>query len=183
MLWMVKTVGIPWKRGVFVVEGAQQNGNQRGLPVVAVEDIGHAEDFCGLQNGAAIEGKALGIVMVIAERSAVESVTIVERRIINEVELDAVLLAAVEHRAEAVMVVKGNGDAGDDGARILQMGLPVERQVHCDLMAEFGDGARQGSDNVGKSSSFGKRNTLGCGKQDVHRASGKARTEVGCAAS
>ncbi len=51
--------------------------------------------------------------------------------------------------------------------------LPVERQVHCDLVAESGDGARQGSDYVGKSSGFGKRNTLGCGKQDVHRASAK----------
>ncbi len=51
------------ERGVFVVKGAQENGNQRGLPVVAVEDIGHAEDFGGLQNGAAIEGEALGIVI------------------------------------------------------------------------------------------------------------------------
>jgi hypothetical protein len=106
--------------------------------------------------------------MVVAERSAVESVAIVERRIINEVELDAVLLAAIDYGAETISVIKGYGDAGDDGTGIFQKCLPVERQVHCDLMAEGGEGARQGSDDVGKSSGFGKRNTLGCGKQDVH---------------
>ncbi len=129
MLWMVKTVGIPCERGVFVVKSAQENGNQRGLPVVAMEDIRHAENFGGFQNGAAVECEALGIVMVIAERSAVESVAIVERRIIDEVELDAVLLAAVDHRAEAVTVIKGNGDAGDDGARIFQMAVSAGREA------------------------------------------------------
>ena len=103
---------------VLVVQGAQENGNQSGLPVVAMEDIRHAEDFGGFQNSAAIEGEALGIVMIIAERGAVESVAIIERRIIDEVKLDAVLLAAVAHRAEAVTVIKGNGDAGDNGSRI-----------------------------------------------------------------
>jgi hypothetical protein len=43
-------------------------------------------------------------------------------------------------------------------------------------VAEFGNGARQRSQNVGKSSGFGERNTLGCGKQNVHKASAKART-------
>ncbi len=137
---------------------------------MAMEDIGHAEDFGGFQNGAAIEGKALGIVMIVAERSAVESIAIKERRIIDEVELDAVLLAAVDHRAEPVSGRQTDGDAGDDGTRIFEMGLPVQRQVHCDLMAECGDGTRQGSDDVGKTSGFGKRNTLGSSKQDVHES-------------
>ena len=73
------------ERGVLVVQGAQENGNQRGLPVVAMEDVGHAEDLGGLQNGAAIQGEALGIVMIVAQRSAVESIAIVEGRIIDEV--------------------------------------------------------------------------------------------------
>ena len=39
-------------------------------------------------------------------------------------------------------------------------------------------GTRQGSDDVGKSSGFGKRDTLGCGKQDVHEASAKLEQEL-----
>ncbi len=178
---MVKTSGDSVEHGVFIVQGAQENGNQSGLPVMAMENIGQAEDFGGLENGAAVECEALGIVMVVAKRSAIESLTIVERRIIDEVELDAVLLAAVHNGAEAVTVIERNGETGDDGAGIFEkrLCLPVERQVHCDLVTESGNGTRQGSDDVGKSSGFGKRNTLGCGKQDVHVAS--AMQEIGCA--
>jgi hypothetical protein len=143
-----------------------------------MEDIRHAENLGGLKNGAAIKRETLGIIAVISERSAVKSIPIVEGRIIDKVELDSVLQAAVNDGAEAVSVVKGNGDAGDHGMRILQMRLPVERQVDCDLMTKRGNGTGQGSDDIGKASGFRKGNTLGCSKEDVHGASAGTRTEV-----
>ncbi len=58
------------------------------------------------------------------------------------------------------------------------MGLPVERQIDCDLMTERGDRTRQSSDDIGEASCFRKGDTLRCGKQDVHVASAITRTEV-----
>src|SRR5471030_3248642 len=104
-----------------------------------MEDIGDAKYFGGFQNGAAIECEALGIVIVVAERSAVERIAIIERRIIDKVELDTVLLAAIEYRTETLMVIERNGDAGNHGRWVLEMSLPVKRQVHCYPMAEFGE--------------------------------------------
>ena len=40
------------------------------------------------------------------------------------------------------------------GSFQVRLGLPVERQVHCDLVTESGNGARQGSEDVGKSSTL-----------------------------
>ena len=84
---MVKTHGRVAKAGIFVVERLQQNRNQSGLPVVAVKNVGRAEDLRRFQHGAAKQGEALGVVVVVAQRSAVESVAVEERRIVDEIEL------------------------------------------------------------------------------------------------
>ncbi len=93
---MVKTVETDLNAGSSCVECLQQDGNERGLPVVAVEDVRHAEYLGSLQHGAAVEGKAVGIVGVIAQRGAVQVLAVEERRVVNEVILDAGLPAPVQ---------------------------------------------------------------------------------------
>ncbi len=83
-----------------------------------MEYVGHAEDLAGLQHGAAKQGIALGIIRVIAQGGAVERIAVKVRRIINKVKLHAVVASAIDHGTEAVMVVKGNGDAGDGRGRL-----------------------------------------------------------------
>ena len=94
MLWMVKTVATSRKRGVFGVLRAQQDGNQRGLPVVAVENLRDAENLRGFQHGAGEQGEALGVVGIVARRGAVERIAVEEGRIIDKVELDSGVFAA-----------------------------------------------------------------------------------------
>jgi hypothetical protein len=52
----------PAKNRISFIAGAQQDGDKRGLPVVAVEDFRHAQDFGSFQRGAAIKRETLGIV-------------------------------------------------------------------------------------------------------------------------
>jgi len=88
------------------------------------------------------------------------------------------VFSAIDDGAEAVAVIKWNCDAGDDGARLLDLRAAVQRQVHCDLVAESGDGAGQSPDYIGQSSGFRVWNTLGCSEQHVHGASAEARINI-----
>ena len=95
---------------------------------MAVKDIRRSQGLGGLQHGPAKQGKALGVIVIVAERGAVELIAIEERRVVDEIELHSGAEAAVEHRAETVTVIEGHGDAGDYLARVVELGLPVARQ-------------------------------------------------------
>ncbi len=166
---MVKTAGHGAERGVFGVERFQQNGHQRRLPVVAVEDVGGAEDLGGLQHRAREQGEALGVVGIVARGRAVELLAVEERRIVDEVEFDAGVGAAVEHRAEAVLVVKGHGDAAQQGARTVEPGLAVLGKVNVHLVADGSQSRRQSAHHVGETAGLRERNTLRGHKGNAHQ--------------
>ena len=48
-------------------------GTSADLPVVAVENIGHAQNFRALDDGAAEQGEALGVIVIVAQRRSVKS--------------------------------------------------------------------------------------------------------------
>ena len=54
---------------------------------MAMEDIRRSQELDRFQHGAAKQGVALGIVMVVAKRGAVELIAIEERRVVDEIEL------------------------------------------------------------------------------------------------
>src|SRR5208283_3483826 len=136
-----------------------------------MEDIGYAEDLRRLQYCAAEQGETLGIVVIVTQRSTVEGFAIEIRRVVNEIELHSRAYAAVKYRTEAVPVIEWDRDAGDDFARILQLGLFVTRKKDGDLVPQISERERQGTDDVCQPASLGKRHALGCREGDMHETS------------
>src|SRR5579872_1495330 len=99
------------------IRAAQQNRDQRRLPVVGVKNIRDSQQLGRLQHGPAIEVEALGIVGKIGVTMAIDAVTVEVFRTLDEVKLHAVDFPAIEHRGEAVEVVEGHGNAGDAHGR------------------------------------------------------------------
>src|SRR5271167_4725113 len=127
------------KGRVLLVQRLAQYGNQRCLPIVAVEHVGYAENLRGLQHGTAEKREALSVVVIVAQRRAVECVTVEVRRVVNEIELHSSADAAVEHGTKTVAVVERDGDAGDDLSRIIELGLLVAWKIDRDLVAQVGE--------------------------------------------
>src|SRR5450759_2776646 len=109
--------------------------------------------------------------MVVAQRCTVERIAVEERRVVNEIELHSGANAAVDDGTEAVAVIEGNGDAGNDDARVVELGLFVTREVDGNLMTQAGEGGRQGANDIRQPAGFGKGYALGCRKGDIHETS------------
>ena len=165
---MVKTQGVVGERRIFVVQRLQQDRNQRGLPVMAMQNVGRSEDLCGLQNGARKQSEALGVIVIVAQGGAVKSVAVEERRVVDEIELHSGALAAVEHGAEAVAIVEGHRDAGDNRSWIFELSLAVAGKKDRDLVTEIGQRRRQRSNDIREAAGLGKRHALGCRESDMH---------------
>src|SRR5208282_1986064 len=135
---------------VLGVKRLPQYGNQRRLPIVAVKHIGHTENLGGFQNGAAEQGEALSVVVIVAQRRTVERIAVEVRRVVNEIELHSSAHAAVEHRTKTITVVKGDGNAGDHLARVVELGLFVTGKIDSDLVAQVGECGWQGAYDIGQ---------------------------------
>ena len=61
-----KNTGRPGERWIIVVQGLQQDGNQGGLPIVTMKEVGRSHNLCRLQHGPAKQRKALGIIVIVA---------------------------------------------------------------------------------------------------------------------
>ena len=110
---------------------------------MAVKNIGHAQHLAGLQHGAAVERKALGVVRIVAGRSAVERVALKKRRVIDEVELHPGALSSIQHRAEAILVVKRDGNAGQKHLGVRELGLFIFGKIDGDVVAQLRQGLGQ----------------------------------------
>jgi hypothetical protein len=137
--------------GVLGIERAQHHRDERGLPVVAVEDLRHSQHLGGFEYGARKHGEALGVIGIISGGSAVESFAVEVGRIIHEVKLNPGwrIRARGDDRAEAILVVEGDGDAAHDSLRVGEFGLTIARNVDAHLMSQSGQGTGQGADHVG----------------------------------
>ncbi len=110
---MVSTTAGAAQHGISRVDGAQIDRNQRGLPVVDVEDCRDAELLGGFNDGAAEQAKALPVVGIVAALGAVKLLAVKEFRAIDKVILHPVALAAVDDADEAVVVLERDGDGAD----------------------------------------------------------------------
>jgi hypothetical protein len=126
---------------IEVVDGPEVDGEHRRLPVVQVEDVGHAELLAGFENGAAEEAEPLPVVGVFAGGRGVDGFAVEEFRAIDEIELDPVALSAIHNCGETVVVRKRDGDAGDGDFLLWEvvLNLAVERDVDRNLMALPGE--------------------------------------------
>src|ERR1700741_4753833 len=96
---------------VFGVLRSEQHRDQRRLPIVAVKDVGHAENFRALEDGAAKQSKALGVVRKIAGGGAVQSLTIKEGRVIDKKETNPRIPSPGQNGREAIAVIEGHSNA------------------------------------------------------------------------
>src|ERR1035441_3384068 len=113
--------------------------------------------------------------MVIAQRCTVERIAVEERRVVDEIELHSGAHPAVEDGTEAVAVIEGNGDAGNDDARVVELGLLITREEDGNLMAQAGDRGRQRAYDIRQPAGLGKGYALGCHKGDIHETSRRER--------
>src|SRR5258707_7724879 len=101
-----------------------------------MENVGHAQNLRGFQDGAGEKGEALGIVGIVARRSAIERIAIKKLRILDKIEANSGLAASGNDRRETILVVKWDRDAPDHGRGLGESGLAVTRQVDGHLMSE-----------------------------------------------
>ena len=110
--------------------------------------------------------------MIVAQWSTIQPFAVEEGRIVDEIELHSGAHTAVEHRAEAIAIVERHRNAGNDRARMVELGLPVTRKKDGNLEAQISERRRQGADDIGEATRLGERNTLGRRKGNMHESSG-----------
>ena len=140
------------------------NRGQRGLPVVAVDDvrleIGVEQH---LQNRAGEEGEALAVIVEAVEAAALEVILIINEVVDHAVALgleQAAVLAAPAHR---------HAEVGDIGQRILEFQITVQRHNHAGINAIADQRLGQSARNIGQTAGLGKRGSLAGCIQDFHK--------------
>src|SRR5208337_1224983 len=131
-------------------------------------NVGHAENLAALDDGAAEQREALGVIVVVAQRRAVESFAVEKWRIVDKVILNVVMQAAVENGTETIAVVERNRDAGHHAGSCFELGLAVLGKEDADLLSHGGERLRQRSHHIGEASGLGKRNALRGDEPNVH---------------
>src|SRR5205814_731853 len=150
------------------VVGAQQHRNECRLPVVAMENVRDAELLGSFEHRTRVHGEAFGVVAIVAGWRLVEALAIIEIRVLYKVKLHPIFGPAVEHRAEAVLVVVWDTQAADQSPRVGELGLSIARQKDVDFVSESRERTRQCADDIGQSASLGERNALRCREGDAH---------------
>ena len=143
----------------------QIDGHQGGLPVVAVDDLGHELEG-GQQgdDGPGEEAVALPVVVV-----PIESVPLEIVLVIHEVPHHAVLLQT-EQAAVDPPPAEGDLDMADKLHLILPLiRYPlIEGQDHLHLVARLGQGLGQAAGHVGQAAGLAEGDRLRSRKQNLH---------------
>ena len=142
----------------------QIDRSQRGLPVVAVDDIrleiGVEQHF---EDGTGEEGKALAVIVEAVQAAAFEVILVVDKVVDNAVALgleQAAVLAAPAHR---------HAEIGDIGQRILEFQIAVQRHNDAGVDAIANQRLGQSARNVGQAAGLGKGSSLAGCIQDFHK--------------
>src|ERR1700693_3239218 len=134
------------------VQGAQEYGNERGLPVVAVDHVGGPNVFGDFDRGATKFAVTLGVVEKISCAVAVNSVAVEIAGIVDEKVAHAVEHGAIGNGGKAQATAQRDGDAGHDHHACFY--APVARQDHGQFMALGDEGFGQRLDYVGEAASL-----------------------------
>ena len=135
------------------------HGNERGLPVVGMDDIGMEVDVGQhLEDGAREERKALRVVIVTIEGAALEVVFVVDEVV------GAVVPARPKQAAVLVSPRYGYGEVGDEVHLVLQIlrNGAVERHNDTAILTFSAKGMRKAAGNIGKTAAAAEGIRLRC---------------------
>ena len=135
---------------VVGIQAAQQDGNERCLPIVYVKDVRRSEALGRLDHGPGKHGKAFGVIGVIATAVAVESVAEGKLRVIDKVKLHSFVLTAIDNLTEELIVPHGNGEILDYNMFLFESGLLVTRQEYGNFVTQRRHSLRQRAHDVGE---------------------------------
>ena len=153
--------------GHVAVGSAQPVGDEAGVPVVAVDDVGAPVQHAGgFEGGAGEEGEAMTVVRVAVDGGSGADVVLV----VDEQDFEAIELDGVE--AHALMAsVEGEVEAGDAGTS--RDGGEVDRAVagdgDADVETAAGEGPWEGGHYVCEAAGLGKGVELGGDHEDAER--------------
>ena len=99
------------------MQGSQQDGHQRRLPVVAVNHVRQPHALHHLDRHARKFREALGVVDIVAVLVAVELRAVEIRRIVDQEVSDAVHRRRLADRGKPHLVAQRRGDAGHQHGR------------------------------------------------------------------
>ena len=150
----------------MAVVQVQVNGNQCGLPVVAVDDIGGEVDVeQGLQHSAGEEGEALAVIVEAVQAAALEVILVVQEVVGHAVDLSleqAAVLAAPAH---------GHRVVGDILQLVAHFQVAVQRHDDAGIHAVLDQSLGQGACHIGQTAGLGKGGRFRSGIQDLHSIS------------
>ena len=150
--------------GIGGVSGAQQHRDQRGLPIVAMNDVGRPDVFGDFDGGAGEFGVTLGVIGKVSGAVAINSVAIEIAGIVDEKITHAVEDGAVGDGRKTQAAAHGDGEAGhDDG---VGFGVAVTRKDDGDFVAQGRESLGQRFDYVGEASGLGERKAFGGREED-----------------
>ena len=147
---------------VAVVQ-VQVDGGQRGLPVVAVDDVRlkvGVEQH--LQNGAGKEGEPFAVVIEAVQAAALEVILVVDK-----VEGDAVVFR-LEQAAVLAAPAHRHAEVGDIGQPVAEFQVAIQRHDHTAVDAVAHQSLGQGAGHIGQAAGFGKGGCLAGSVKDSH---------------
>ena len=148
------------KLRIRLIAGAQQHRNQRALPIVAVDHLGHPELFRQFYGCPRELREALGIVGIILSRHAVELIAIEILGVVDEEILHSALPPSVGDRRETQRGAHRHGHALDHD--VLDRHVPITGQHHGHVVSLRHQSLGQRFDYVGQAARLAERQTLGC---------------------
>ena len=142
----------------------QVNGHQRGLPVVAVDDVrGEVDVEQGLQHGAGEEGEALTVIVETVQTTAAEVILVVQEVVGHAVHFgleQAAVLAAPAHRHRVV---------GDVFQPVTHLQVAVQRHDNAGIHAVLDQSLGQRACNIGQTAGFRKGSCFRSSIEDFHK--------------
>ena len=142
----------------------QVNGHQRGLPVVAVDDVrGEVDVEQGLQHGAGEEGEALTVIVEAVQTAAAEVILVVEEVVGHAVHFgleQAAVLAAPAHRHRVV---------GDVFQPVTHLQVAVQRHDDAGVHAVLDQSLGQRACNISQTAGFRKGSCFRSSIEDFHK--------------
>ena len=94
------------------------------------------------------------VLRIVSCRSSIKRVAVEIWGIFDEVETHSALRSPAHDRRKAVLVIKRDSNAANDGHRISELGLAIAWQVDADLMTQSRQSPRQRTHHVGQAASL-----------------------------
>ena len=133
-------------RSIFRIPGLQENWNERGLPVMAVDDVRHPYVLAKFNRRSAEFGKPFRVVRIILPCHAVQLFAIEIFRVVDKIIIDPMDCSAFRNARKAQSVAHCNRQAGFAYAHHFR--LPVSRKQNADFMPKRDQRFRQGLDHI-----------------------------------